>query len=112
MWEGYFQGDLLSARSLLTCGKLLTFEVDRGIDDEWWGPTPGTGADDPTDDRVNAGGDTALQRTPVDQDDLLSLLSGMTAAADPPSQSKNPRSPRRATKRAPSPRGRDSRSSD
>jgi hypothetical protein len=112
MWEGYLQGDLLTARSLLTFGKLLTFEVDRGIDDDWWGPAPGTGVDDDSsDDRTDAGADAALHRAGVDQDDLLSLLNEMTEAATAPARP-TPRSPRRVTKRVPRPRGRDSRSSD
>jgi hypothetical protein len=40
MWETWLQGDLLTADSLLTFGSLLTFPVDRGIDQAWWDPPP------------------------------------------------------------------------
>jgi hypothetical protein len=74
MWERYLQGDLLTLDSLLTFGNLLSFEVDRGIDEAWWGPTPSTSADDDNLDTSTHDVDAALAVAGVDQDDLLSLL--------------------------------------
>ncbi len=39
MWEAYLQGDVLTD-TMLAFGSLLTFTVDRGIDEAWWGPAP------------------------------------------------------------------------
>ena len=75
MWERYLQGDLLTPNCLLTFGSLLSFEVDRGIDDAWWGPAPSTSADD---EMPEAGADedvAALDRAGIDQGDLLALLN-------------------------------------
>lgn len=75
MWERYLQGDLLTADTMLTFGSLLTFEVDRGIDDNWWGPGP---IQETTDEEAPAAPDPRLEQelkdAGVDQDDLLALL--------------------------------------
>jgi hypothetical protein len=73
MWERYLQGDLLTSDTMLTFGSLLAFEVDRGIDDNWWGPAPTQAGDEPT-ASVHPGLEQELRNAGVDQDDLLSLL--------------------------------------
>jgi hypothetical protein len=112
MWEGYLQGDLLTAGSLLSFGRLLTFEVDRGIDDDWWGPAPSSSADDET---ADGGSDreveAALTEAGVDQEDLLSLLNDMPAVPSTPVPIR-PGAARRTAKRTPRPRGHDDRSSN
>lgn len=110
MWERYLQGDLLTANSLLIFGSLLTFEVDRGIDDAWWGPAPGTSADD---DVPEAGADenvdATLDRAGIDQDDLLSLLN---ETSEPARSADRPisRTRRRASKGSARTDGRNNRS--
>ncbi|XRQ09245.1 DUF4365 domain-containing protein [Actinomadura welshii] len=75
MWERYLQGDLLTANTMLTFGSLLTFEVDRGIDDNWWGPAPTqASADDDAPIRRDPKLEQQLQDADVDHDDLLALL--------------------------------------
>jgi hypothetical protein len=80
---------------LLTFGSLLTFEVDRGIDDAWWGPAPGTSADDdPPEAGADEDVDATLDRAGIDQDDLLSLLnepSDPARSADRPASRKRRR---------------------
>jgi hypothetical protein len=74
-WESYLQRDLFTSNSMLAFGRLMTFEVDRGIDDNWWGPTPTAGADDDIpDETAPADLDVALHEAGVDQEDLLSLM--------------------------------------
>ena len=110
MWERYLQGDLLTSNCLLTFGALLSFEVDRGIDDAWWGPAPSTSADDDAPE-AEADEDVAatLDRAGIDQGDLLSLLnepSEPAQAADGPAS----RTRRRASKAAARTTGRNKRS--
>jgi hypothetical protein len=110
MWEVYLQGDLLTADSLLTFGSLVTFQVDRGIDDAWWGPAPATSADDDAPEgHPDADIDATLDQAGIDQEDLLSLLTETpdpaTSTARPPARTrqrtsrKSPRAGRR-TKRS------------
>ena len=84
MWEAYLQGDLPTADSLLTFGCLLTFQVDRGIDDAWWGPAPATSADDAPEGHPDADVDATLNQAGIDQDDLLSLLTEAPGPATSP----------------------------
>jgi hypothetical protein len=72
---------------MLGFGSLLTFEVNRGIDDAWWGPAPATSADeDSPDGKAAAEVDAALHLAGVDQDDLLSLLAEATEPAASPAR--------------------------
>jgi hypothetical protein len=100
MWEAYLQGDLLTADSLLTFGSLLTFPVDRGIDDAWWGPAPGTSAgDDVPEARADANAAIALDGAGIDDDDLLSLLtepSGPVSFPGKPARRTQRRAPKRS----------------
>jgi hypothetical protein len=74
MWETYLQGDLLTD-ALLRFGSLLTFPVDRGIDEAWWGPAPLASADEePAEADTGADVDEILRQADVDQDDLRLLL--------------------------------------
>jgi len=110
MWERYLQGDLLTPNCLLTFGSLLSFEVDRGIDDAWWGPAPSTSADE---DVPEAGTDedvaATLDRAGIDQGDLLSLLN---EPSEPDRSADGPisRTRRRASKGAVRTGGRNKRS--
>ena len=111
MWERYLQPDLLTAYSMLTFGKLLTFEVSGGIDDAWWGPAPSTSGQDDApeepDDQAAVEVDAALQLAGLDRDDLLSLL------AEAPEPATSPARPAPRSHRRPSgTRGRDNRRSD
>jgi hypothetical protein len=91
MWERYLQGDLFSAESLLTFGALLTFEVDRGIDDAWWRPAPTAGGEDEAPDGPDF--EKVLQSAGVDQGDLLSLFD------EAPGPDRRSPSPRRAERK-------------
>lgn len=82
MWERYLQGDLLTSDTMLTFGSLLTFEVDRGIDDSWWGAAPAS-ADDRAPTQPDPKLEQQLKDAGVDQDDLLSLLEEPLPAPEP-----------------------------
>ena len=98
MWEIYLQGDLLTCDSLLTFGSLLTFSVDRGIDEAWWGPAPAASADEDAPDAAPAADvDAVLRLAGVAQADLLSLLQD----EEPPPPAAPGRSPASARRRAP-----------
>jgi hypothetical protein len=89
MWETYLQGDLLTCDSLLTFGSLLTFPVDRGIDEAWWGPAPTASNDeDILDVAPGADVDAVLRMAGVAQADLLSLLQD--EEPDPPDTTGRP----------------------
>lgn len=113
MWETWLQGDLLTADSLLTFGSLLTFPVDRGIDEAWWGPAPLASADEDTTDAVrDADADAVLRQAGVGQADLLSLLDDEEAPAQPGAPSRaSPRARRRAPTKSPRPGRRSSKRS-
>ncbi|MFF4985744.1 DUF4365 domain-containing protein [Streptosporangium saharense] len=75
MWQRYLQGDLLTSDTRLTFGSLLTFEVDRGIDDNWWGPAPTqASAEDEAPARPDPKLEQQLNDAGVDHEDLLTLL--------------------------------------
>jgi Domain of unknown function (DUF4365) len=98
MWENYLQGDLLTCDSLLTFGSLLTFSVDRGIDEAWWGPAPAPNTDEDAPDAApGADVDAVLRLAGVAQADLLSLLQD--EEPDPPDTPGRPSAP--ARRRAP-----------
>lgn len=110
MWERYLQGDLFTADCMLGFGSLLTFEVDRGIDDALWGPAPATSADeDSPDGKAAAEVDAALHLAGVDQDDLLSLLAEATEPAAAPARTA---ARRRPAKRSSGTAGRSNRRND
>ncbi len=89
MWETYLQGDLLTD-SLLTFGSLLTFPVDRGIDEAWWGPAPLASADEePAEADTDADVDEVLHQADVDQDDLRLLLEDEAPARSGPRRPKH-----------------------
>jgi hypothetical protein len=101
MWEVYLQGDLLTADSLLTFGSLLTFQVDRGIDDAWWGPAPATSADDDAPEgHPDEDVDATLDQAGIDQDDLLSLLTETPGPAAFPARHPE-RTRQRASRKSP-----------
>jgi hypothetical protein len=88
MWETYLQGDLL-IDSLLRFGSLLTFPVDRGIDEAWWGPAPLASADEePAEADSDADVDEVLRQADVDQDDLRLLLEDEAPTRSRPGRSK------------------------
>jgi hypothetical protein len=98
MWEAWLQGDLLTADSMLTFGSLLTFPVDRGIDEAWWGPAPATVTDEDTADTPpDADVDAVLRQAGIGQADLLSFLDDEV----PASPGAPPRPPARTRRRPP-----------
>lgn len=101
MWEGYLQGDLFTAGSMLTFGSLVTFEVDRGIDDAWWGPAPVAGADDEGHYiSPDADMDAELSLAGIDRNDLLLLLTETSEPAIAPARPR-PGERHRAARRSP-----------
>jgi hypothetical protein len=94
MWETYLQGDLLTD-AMLGFGNLLTFPVDRGIDEARWGPAPAADADDdaPQAGDTDADIDAGLRQAGIDQEDLRVLLED-EAPARPPARRRPPGKPR------------------
>ena len=99
MWETYLAG--APADALLTFGSLLTFPVDQGIDEAWWGPAPAASADEDapltaTDTDIDAG----LRQAGVYQDDLRHLVEDEAPARTRPSVRARHRAPARASRPA------------
>lgn len=73
-WATYLtqQPHLFASEKVLIFGDLETFEVDRGIEDQRWGPAP---AQSPDDDELNGGTDVAaaLAAAGIDNADLFAL---------------------------------------
>jgi hypothetical protein len=88
---------------MLTFGSLLTFPVDRGIDEAWWGPAPATIADQ---DTADADVDAVLSQAGIGQADLLSFLED-----EPPNPPKRASRARRSPATSPRPGRRTSRRS-
>ena len=100
MWETYLAGHP-PADALLTFGSLLTFPVDQGIDEAWWGPAPAASADEdapPT--ATDADIDAGLRQAGVDQDDLRHLVEDEAPARTRPSVRARRRAPARASRPA------------
>ena len=104
MWEQHLQPDLLTADSILAFGSLLTFNVDRGIDDAWWGPAPADAVDD---DAANPSAEAdlaiVLRSLDIDEADLLTLFDDPTDV-DPPAEGAHPVRPAARKRSAPRPR--------
>ncbi|MDQ6945025.1 MAG: DUF4365 domain-containing protein [Actinomycetota bacterium] len=79
MWATYLrrEPDLFSGVLPLRFGSLVAMEVDRGIDDKWWGPAPSgsmTEYDEEDDASISARVGTASPD--ADMSDLLTLITG------------------------------------
>jgi hypothetical protein len=75
-WATYLtqQPDLFSPGKALVFDELTTFVVDRGIDDQLWGPAPEQTLDEETDDPTDGTAvDAALAAAGIETADLLAL---------------------------------------
>jgi hypothetical protein len=89
MWAAYLRGpgDLLTPPKPVEFAALLTVQVERGIDDKRWGPTPAADGDELQERTLREREAVAaeLASVGVDTDDLLQLLDGLDEdlSADP-----------------------------
>ena len=78
MWAIFLRGpaDLLTSPKPIEFGDLLTVQVERGIDDRWWGPAPAAGGDELQEqaERDQAALTAELAAAGIDTEDLMSLL--------------------------------------
>lgn len=79
-WESFLLPDLLTADAMLILAPLLTYKVERGIDDNWWGPAPASAINDPQDTAGDEALDPLLKAAGIDENDLLSLLEAIPEA--------------------------------
>lgn len=99
MWETYLRDT--PAGALLTFGSLLTFPVDRGIDEAWWGPSPAASdSEDASVAAADADIDAGLRQAGVDQDDLRHMVEDEAPAQARPSARARRRGPARASRPA------------
>lgn len=94
-WATYFtqQPHLFASEKALIFGDLETFEVDRGIEDRLWGPTPVQSTDD---DEPNDGAavEAGLAAAGIETADLFALDDDPDAEDPPPTRATAPPEPR------------------
>jgi len=102
VWANHLtmQPDLYSLDRPVLFGPLETVTVDRGIDDNWWGPAPADAMPEEEPDELPGDEALAMARLAtedVDTDDLLTLLTGSENEPE-----RKPEAPsRRAQRRTP-----------